>query len=247
MTIRKFIQKENIAMLWEVISDETIFRFLTKDAQSNVYTIFMNNLQGFFENEQHMNTSIVDMNKKYIMLILNYIKKHFITPPNKITIHEESAKPQITFEEIQTERPNPLMEEYHRKQNELNDYMILKPPPTPKFSDAIDEPIQEMDQKLKEIQRQRKYDIENITQNHIETWHEVPTIKKVSFKNTQDIIEDQENGDKEEDLLFSKFKKTNKPPDNQHEERIQRMEEQIKQMNDKLDKMMELLSNRTPV
>ena len=36
MSIEQFLKKENISMLWDVISDEQIFNFLPRDSQSQV-------------------------------------------------------------------------------------------------------------------------------------------------------------------------------------------------------------------
>ena len=42
MSITEFIKKENINMLWEVISDEEIFTYLSRDIQANIYQLFIN-------------------------------------------------------------------------------------------------------------------------------------------------------------------------------------------------------------
>ena len=52
------------------------------------------------------------MNKKYILLILNHIKKNFSYQPNKITIHKEPVKESITYEEWSTV---PLIEDRKAK------------------------------------------------------------------------------------------------------------------------------------
>ena len=50
MSINDFVKKDNISMLWEVISDVDNFKFLKRDIQGNIYQLFLNNIQGFFEN-----------------------------------------------------------------------------------------------------------------------------------------------------------------------------------------------------
>ena len=77
MNIGNFLQKDNISMLWDVISDEDIFKFLTKDIQSKISNVFLNNINGFFETERTKTNNLIEMNKKYILLILNYIKSNF--------------------------------------------------------------------------------------------------------------------------------------------------------------------------
>ena len=77
-------------MLWEVISDEEIFKFLSRTEQSNISQIFLNNIQGFYELERLKTTNLTDINKKYILLILNHIKKQFSQQiPQKIKIEWE--------------------------------------------------------------------------------------------------------------------------------------------------------------
>jgi hypothetical protein len=64
MNIGNFLQKDNISMLWDVISDEDIFKFLTKDIQSKISNVFLNNINGFFETERTKTNNITDINKK---------------------------------------------------------------------------------------------------------------------------------------------------------------------------------------
>ena len=89
MSINLFTKKENIQMLWDVISDEDIFRFLSPDIQNKIYNLFINNIQGFFETEKVKNNALVDINKKYILLILNHIKKTYPYQPSKIKIYND--------------------------------------------------------------------------------------------------------------------------------------------------------------
>ena len=167
MSIRQFIQKDNITMLWEVIIDEEIFKFLSRDIQAKIYQLFLNNIQGFYENEKISSTSLVNMNKKYILLILNHIKKNYQHQPSKITIHDVPMKESITFEEIQNDRRSQFEKDLNRRQEEFEDFMAVKAPPVPEFSDkGKDKPIKEMDKILKEIQAQRNYDIEQINRSY---------------------------------------------------------------------------------
>jgi hypothetical protein len=166
MSIKEFIKKENIDMLWEVISDEQIFSYLSRDIQGNVYHLFINNVKGFFDNEKTNTTSLVEMNKKYILLILNHIRNNYPIQPNKITIHHEPVKETITYEEIQNDRRSKFDQDLNRRQEEFEDYMTIKAPPLPEFADKeTDRPIKEMDKILKEMQASRNYEIEQISKN----------------------------------------------------------------------------------
>lgn len=166
MSTKQFMQKDNVNMLWEVISDEEIFKFLSRDIQVKIYQLFSNNIQGFFESERIKTNSLVDMNKKYILLILNHIKKNYPIQANKITIHSEPVKDLITYEDIQNERKSKFEQDFNRRQEEFQDFMTVKTPAVPEFADKDrDQPIKEMDKILKEMQAQRNYEIDQINRN----------------------------------------------------------------------------------
>ena len=177
MSFKQFTQQDNVRMLWDVISDEDIFRFLTPDIQQKVYQLFINNIQGFFESEKVKMNSLVDLNKKYILVILNHIKKTYPYQPNKIKIHNEPVtKESITYEEIHNDRRVQFDKDYNKRQEEFEDSMTIKPPPVPEFSDKkTDQPIKEMDKILKEMQEQRNYEVEQINRsynsfNQVDNW-----------------------------------------------------------------------------
>ena len=177
MSLNEFTQNDNIRMLWDVISDEDIFRFLTIDIQEKIHQLFINNIQGFFESERTKKNSLVDLNKKYIILILNYIKKIYPYQPNKIKIYnEQPIKEKITYEEIQNDRKGQIEKEYTKRQEEFEDSMTIKAPPVPEFSDKKrDQPIKEIDKMVKEMLLQRNYEVEQINRsynssNNVNNW-----------------------------------------------------------------------------
>jgi hypothetical protein len=177
MSITIFTKKENAQMLWDVISDEDIFKFLSPDIQTKIYNLFINNIQGFYEVERTKINSLVDINKKYILLILNHIRKTYPYQPSKIVIHNETPiKELITFEEIQNEKKTKIDRDFTRRQEEFEDSMTLKSPSVPEFADKkTDIPIKEMEKILKEMQAQRNYEVEQInrsynTSNQVDNW-----------------------------------------------------------------------------
>ena len=52
MATNTFLNKDNIKMLWDVISDEDIFKYLKPDSQERISQMFVNNLRGFYETEK---------------------------------------------------------------------------------------------------------------------------------------------------------------------------------------------------
>jgi len=170
MSLNQFIQKENIQMLWDVVSDEDIFKFLSPDIQSKIYGLFVNNIKGFFEVEKTKANSLVDVNKKYILLILNHIKQTYPYQPSKIKIHSEPpVKELITYEEIQNDRKSQFDKDLSKRQEEFEDFMAVKPPPVPEFADPVgktDKPIKEMDKIIKDMLAQRNYEVEQINRSY---------------------------------------------------------------------------------
>ena len=169
MNTAGFLHQDNISTLWEVISDEEIFKFLPKDSQSKISQVFLNNIRGFFETEKTKTANLVDMNKKYIMLILSHIKQHFVPQmPNKIKISDEpTTKELITYEEIQTDRQSQFEKDLSRRQDEFTRTMTLTAPNAPDFTDKLeDKPIEGMDRLIKEMTAKRNYEVEQINRNY---------------------------------------------------------------------------------
>ena len=168
MKINNFFDKENINTLWDVISDEEIFKFLSRDIQTTVSNLFSNNIKGFFETERTKTNSLIDLNKKYILLILSHIKKNYPYQPNKIKIYDElPVKENITAEEIQNDRKSQFEKDLQQRQQEFENSINVKVPPVPEFADKCEEiPISEMDKIIKEMTAKRNYDVEQINRNY---------------------------------------------------------------------------------
>ena len=176
MSINQFLDKENIELLWEVLTDEPLIKQLCDSVIKikTVLHIFQTKLNEFFEKERKISNSLMELNKKYILLIINYVMKinntnnaqELATTSNqyrKIKIHqEEPVKQAITFEEIQNDRKTLFEKELNKKQEEFTNSMSLPVPPVPNFSDKLDQPISEIELEIKRIQEQRNYDIEII-------------------------------------------------------------------------------------
>jgi len=167
MNISNFLTKQNISMIWDVISDEDIFKFLSRDVQLNISKVFTNNLKGFYDNEILKSNTLIELNKKYILLMLTFIKNNYPQKPSKITILEEvsptNQKNLITYEEIQNDRKSQFDKDLSRHQEEFTNAMTLKVPPLPDFNDKLEEkPITEMEKIIKEMTAQRNYEVEQI-------------------------------------------------------------------------------------
>jgi hypothetical protein len=188
-----FLSKQNVSMLWDIISDEDLFKFLSRENQNKMLNIFSENLKAFFDAETRNKSSLIDMNKKYIIITLNIIKQNFQKQPNKIKILEEisqnSQKNLITYEEIQNEKKSQFEKDLNKRKEDFTSLLSVSVPPVPEFKDKYDNaPITEMENLIKEITAQRNYDVEqinktkNITPGH-DNWLKTQetSIKKEKF------------------------------------------------------------------
>jgi hypothetical protein len=192
MSINDFLKKTNIAMLWDVISDEEIFQVLSRESQSEISQVFIKNINGFFEIERKNTQSLIEINKKYIILILNHIKTNYPKKVyNKIKILNESpTKELITYEEIQNEKKSQFDKDYEKMQEEFTNSVTLKVPEVPEFADKYeDKPISEMDKIIKEMTAKRNYEVEQINRNY-----------QVDINSTNNWLKPQETSIKTEKL-----------------------------------------------
>jgi len=193
MSIQRFIKKENVDTLWDVIIDEDIFKFLSREVQGKIFQVFLDNIKGFFDVEKNNTTELIDMNKKYILLILTHIKKTYPNQmPNKIKIYnEDQVKGPITYEEIQNEKKTQFEKDLMKRQEDFTNAMALPVPEVPEFSDKFkDIPISEMDRMIKEITAKRNYDVEEINR-----------VNQVTIENADNWLKPQETSVKSEKLV----------------------------------------------
>lgn len=272
MSINYFLSKENISTLWDVITDEDIFKFLSKNIQNKILQIFTENLKGFFDSEKNKTKDLMDLNKIYIVFILNYIKQIYPQQPNKIKIHDNvipnTHKELITFEDIQNDRKSQFEINLNKRQEEFINAITLPVPPVPEFKDnIIEEPIIEMDKMIKEIMKQRNYEMEYLHNNSIKTpttdeWlqSEETSIKTEKLKHIDknnnnnnndvnnkknvswglnDTREFEENDKIIEENIFNKLKKISNNESNSNiDNRMIHIENEIKMLNNKLDRIL---------
>ena len=188
MSTSQFLNKENIQVLWDVLVEDPIIQTFCSSQEkiAELTKLFESNLKDFYEVERKNCNNLIELNKKYMLLIINYFNSkqniqniktstptafHYVNKGlshenRKITIHDESIKQAITYEEIQNERKSQFEKDYSQRQQEFTNAMTLPIPSVPNFSDKMDEPICEIELEIKRIQEQRKYDIEMINNTH---------------------------------------------------------------------------------
>ena len=175
MNTTNFLNNENVKVLWDVVIDEDIIKRQSREFHENILKLFRSNLKGFYDVESQKTTNLVDMNKKYILLILNYANKQIaqnIKPEyRKIKILDELPQKKvselITYEEIQNDKRSQFDKDLNRRQEEFTNSMALPVPPVPKFSDNLEDgPISEIEKAIKELTSQRNYDVEQINRSN---------------------------------------------------------------------------------
>jgi len=190
MLKQSFLSKDNIKLIWEILLEEEILKSNTNTFVNNIYEIFIKNVQSFYENESDNCKDLMTMNKKYIMLILRYIEsllynneqmKNKITERNtminssdkhnKIKIYNNTEPPiqvkeLVTFEDIQNNKNKEFEKSLNKHLEDFQNSMSIKTPDVPNFAITLDDgPITEIDKKIKEMTRQRNYDIEQINKS----------------------------------------------------------------------------------
>ena len=188
MLKQSFLSKDNVKLVWEILLEEEILKSNSNAFVNEIYEIFIKNVQSFYENESDNCNDLMTMNKKYIMLILRYIEsllynkeqmKNKITERNtminssdkynKIKIYNNTEPPPIqvkelvTFEDIQNNKNKEFEKSLNKHLEDFQNSMSIKTPDVPNFAITLnDGPITEIDKKIKEMTRQRNYDIEQI-------------------------------------------------------------------------------------
>ena len=71
-----FLSNDNMNLLWDVITDEDILKNRSKDVIDIVHEMFQTNINSFYDIEKRQSTSLVELNKKYIMIILHHVVNH---------------------------------------------------------------------------------------------------------------------------------------------------------------------------
>ena len=105
--MQKFLDIDNIKMLWDVIVNDEFFSRYNKQIITDV---FYNNIQGFYKSEHPKFADLTDMNKMDILLITRYVKKNWVPIP-KIQISNEDVEIFGDLEMDSVEKENGIIKE----------------------------------------------------------------------------------------------------------------------------------------
>lgn len=182
MSIKQFISKENVELMWEILLDEPLQKS-SREEIINCRRIFEDEIKLFYNTYSNSNT-----NTQNITLIrLNQI---FL---GKI-IQQFKPKNIYTSEDIQKDRSTKFDSALSKKRQEFEDAITLKKPPTPVFEDSkmVDRvPVNEMEALIAQTISQRNFDISNIpVNNNYTNWlkPEETSIKSENQQSNSDAI-----------------------------------------------------------
>lgn len=220
MSKTDFLSKQNVAIIWDVLMENEVLKNKSKDVIAEINSIFKKIITSFYENEKQKANNLIELNKKFISLIINYVNKTFNKTveiqnqqQNKIIItptpqKQQQVKELITFEELQTQRLSDFDKQLAEKQKEFTNAITLQIPETPNFSDNIDTPLSELEKEVKKMMDQRNYDVEQINKSfngeNVESWLKpvetsiknekiVPNIHNQNTKNMENTKNTQSN------------------------------------------------------
>lgn len=169
MLINDFLTKQNVSLIWEVIMDD-VLKNKPQEVIIKTNNIFNSNLKGFFDNEKQKSRNVMELNKKYISLIINYIDSNFPQKQHQQQQHQHKnlEKELITHDDLQSDRMSQFDKKLNTIKQDFSNAMSLPVPEKPDFSDKLDEPLTELELEIKKVMAQRNYDIEQINRNNQE-------------------------------------------------------------------------------
>ena len=160
-----FLKQPNVQMIWEIIAEHPAIKNQPPKVSSEIYNVMIQNIQGFYEKEHAGLNSLVELNKKFISILIHHVSQHYAVP--------QKASSSVKVEDIQYDRLSKFEQELKQKQTDFSSAMSLPTPPTPRFKDeTVELPLTEMAAALKKATEQRNYDMEVINKSRA-----VPMIK----------------------------------------------------------------------
>jgi hypothetical protein len=224
--ISKFVNKQNLKLLWDVLLDEFNVDINNKQLASNIRTVFDSNIQPFTKNtsaNSNGNVQLVNLNKQFLSQVVIAVNRLF---PNlkkeqefkRIQISSEEVIEPYKVEDIHSERQNKFEKQVQQKRIEFEKSINLNKPAEVDFSEKIDDgKIKEMDTLIAETVARRKFDIEQIQHNlnteDPENWLQPqqtqptqPTqlLTKMKIKNEQ--VQEKTEQQKSNSGIYSKLK-----------------------------------------
>ena len=167
--VSKFLNKQNIKLLWDVLLDELRIDPTNKTVLSNIRTVFESNINPFTKNTSvNSNVQLVNLNKQFLSQVVIAVNRLF---PNlgqekdfkRIQISSEEVMSPYKIEDIHEARQDDFENQLKLKRNEFENSINLQKPKELDFTEKIDDgKIKEMDALIAETIARRNFDIEQI-------------------------------------------------------------------------------------
>jgi hypothetical protein len=191
-SINDFLTNNNFQLICEVVKEyELVSNNQRIMEQLNLF--IQQKMPEFYEVEKKNLHSLKEMNKKFIIYTINYINNYFSSqeyedPKSNVNVksqHQSQVKAQlITFEEIQKERQSNFEKQLLEKQKDFSESIKINIPPTPNFSDNLDQPLSETEKLVEKMKQQR-------------------FLEEETFKNTTLNMNSSENSNEKKNWLKS--------------------------------------------
>ena len=160
-----FLNNNNLNMIWELVYDDILKKEnMSNESLDNLYRDFYNSSHSYFNNSPNKEIQLVEINKNYILYFLDklYNKNSRQNQSKKIqhTDLEPKTNSNYTNEAISNQRLQIFEDELTKKEDEFINLFKKDLPSPPSFKLEIDEPLKDTENLLKEMAKQRNYDME---------------------------------------------------------------------------------------
>jgi len=163
-SINDFLTNNNFQLIWEVVKEyELVSNNQRIMEEMNLF--IQQKMPKFYEVEKKNLHGLKEMNKKFIIYTINYINIYYFSSQQyedrksniniKPTPQSQVKAKLITFEEIQKERQSNFEKQLLEKQKDFSESIKLNIPPTPNFSDNLDQPLTETEKLVEKMKQQR--------------------------------------------------------------------------------------------
>ena len=219
----RFLTKQNLNLLWDVLLDELHIDPNNKSIVTNIRTVFESNINPFTKNV-NQNAQLVILNKQFLSQVLIAVNRLF---PNlkqeqefkRIQISSEEAAVPYKIEEIRESRQTDFEKQVNLKRADFENSINLNKPKELYFSEKIDDgKILEMDALIAETVARRKFDIEQIQHTVIseetENWLQPQPQQREQKKTPNTKLNPLEKEPSNSDLSIYRKLKLKQPEEN---------------------------------
>ena len=203
--VSKFLNKQNLKLLWDVLLDELKIDPTNKPVLTNIRTVFESNINPFTKNTSiNSNVQLVNLNKQFLSQVVIAVNRLF---PNlgreqdfkRIQISSEEVIGPYKIEDIHEARQDDFENQLKIKRNEFENSINLQKPKEVDFTEKIDDgKIKEMDALIAETIARRNFDIEqinkvtNLNVEDPENWLNPQKITKNTNEKNKEPLEKQD-------------------------------------------------------